>query len=149
MSDAVNLIVQAEMSDGLLAVVEDALNKGVYHIYKNDKNVQPNHDALGVMRYLAVIVHAQDYRASNAEKLLNNEREKTTKLEAKVKLLEQLVCSLPKCNPVDEDVCLFTDRGDIKFTNAEQTLYRIHSDEEWIAVKDPKEALNIIYKEIK
>jgi uncharacterized cupin superfamily protein len=79
----IDLIAEAELSDGTLAVVEDVLNEGSFHVYKGVKNVQPRHDAKGIMRYLMVVIHALGHKSDKLAK----EKEQ---LEKKVKLLEEL-----------------------------------------------------------
>lgn len=149
MSDIVNLVAECELSDGLLAVVEDSLNKDVYHVYKKDKNVQPNHDAKGVMRYLMHVLHALGYKADKAERALQDEKEKTTKLEAKVKLLEEMVRGFSTDGP---DVTLMTRGGDwtILYTLDGRNLYRHQTDKEftWRPAMSAQEILDNIYKEI-
>lgn len=145
MSDAVNLITEAELSDGTLAVVEDALNKNVFHVYKKDKNVQPNHDAKGIMRYLMHVMHALGYRADKADRELEEKKKEVATLEAKVKLLEKLVGSVNTDGP-DVNLTLCTDQWMILYTLDGRHLFRRHSATEWSQAASPKDILNIIYE---
>lgn len=140
----VKIIAQIELSDGTLAVVEDALNKDVYHVYKNGKNIQPNHDAFGVMRYLAVVLHSLDYKANNLSVHLANARNQITTLENKVAVLEEFLTNFTTDG---HDVKLATRAGDhhILFTSNGHTLYRHGTSSIFTPVKDVREALNLIY----
>lgn len=115
MSDAVTVVAECETSTGLIAIVEDSLNKDVYHVFKKDKNIQPNHDARGVMRYLMHMLHAFGYKADKATRQLEEEKQKTKALEAKVKLLEQLVRNAGTDGP-DVNIILSSDNWQILYT---------------------------------
>lgn len=142
MTDVVITVAEAELSDGLLAVAEDCLNKGVFHVFKKDKNVQPSHDPRGIMRYLMHVIHGLDYRATKVEKELEQEK-------AKVKFLEELVASIPTANQLQRDVTLRTLRGEVVHTEDNRILYRQNIGQDWRLADTTREALDIIYKEIK
>ena len=151
MSNPVNVVAEAELPDGTLAIVEDVLNKDVFHVYKKESNVQPNHDAKGIMRYLMHVLHALGYKVDKVQDELRTEQQKTKKMEAKVKLLEQLVKSAGTDGP-DVNIVLRSNDWEIIYTDRGTTVYR-HADDEqykWRPAKNVDEILNVIYeKEVK
>ena len=138
MVTALNIIAEAELSDGDMAIVEDALNKDVYHVYRGKKNVQPRHDAKGVMRYLMHIIHSLGYKA-------DKEKERADKLEKKVKTLIKLgvafnnMCA-HKTNAVHIDDWILT------YSTDGSNLYRHKDDEKnkWRVAKNTQEIIEAV-----
>lgn len=149
MSDAVKVVAECELSDGLLAIVKDSLTEGIYHVYKEAKNVQPNHDAEGVMRYMAHVAHGLGYKADKAERELAVKTQQVNELEARVKLLEQMVMSFSTDGP-DVNLITGTDKWEVLLTLDGRNLYRKKGTHpEFILAENMQEILNNIYNEEK
>lgn len=142
----INIIAEAELPDGTLAVVEDVLTENVFHVYKKTKNVQPNHDAKGVMRYLMVVLHALGYRADKAETALKQEQANNKKLEAKNKLLSQLVNSFERTIPYN-NIVSHVGSWKVAYTADGANVFRHDSDPEnqWRPAKNVDEIFEYIY----
>lgn len=141
MTEVVKTIAEAELSDGLLTVVEDFLNKGVFHVFKEHKNVQPNHDGYGIMRYLMHVIHALGYRADQAEEELRKEK-------AKVKLLEEMIVSANTYRDENEVMVKGEEWEILTQKYGPNRLSYRKGVTSWINVDTPRDMFDNIYKEL-